>query len=50
MPNTLLIIFCVEIAQKCENEMLLTRLILKSIIEFLSCTKNLKITGLLNEE
>jgi hypothetical protein len=39
-----------EIAHKCENEMLLTRLILKSIIEYLSRTQQLKINTLLAEE
>ena len=32
-----------ELAAKCENEMLLTRMILKSIIKFLSRSQNLKL-------
>lgn len=33
-------------ARRCENEMLLTRMILKSIIDFLSRTQNLKLDQL----
>ena len=35
-----------ELSRKCENEMLLTRMILKSVIDFLSRTSNLRLEQL----